>query len=61
MLEIKLDVEAQPRFKYTTQNATDTHTMMRGIATELLSMTEENFESESWGGQRWKQSQRDAD
>ena len=31
------------------------------FATELLSMTEENFESEGWGGQRWKQSRRAAD
>ena len=34
---------------------------MRGIATELLSMAEDNFETESWGGQRWKQSRRAAD
>ena len=43
------------------ENATDTCTMMRGIASELLSMAKDNFESESWGGQRWKQSRRAAD
>ena len=62
MLEIKLDAERLDHGLNTLlKNATDTRAMMRGIASELLSMTEENFESESWGGQRWKQSRRAAD
>lgn len=57
MLEIKLDAERLDHGLSTLlNNATNTRAMMRGIATELLSMTEENFESEGWGGQRWKQS-----
>ena len=35
--------------------------MMRGIATELLSLTEDNFENESWGGEKWPQSRRAAE
>ena len=62
MLEIKLDAERLDHSLSTLlNNATNTRAMMRGIATELLSMTEENFESEGWGGQRWKQSRRAAD
>ena len=62
MLEIKLDAERLDHGLSTLlKNATDTRAMMRGIATELLSMAEDNFESESWGGQRWKQSRRAAD
>ena len=62
MLEIKLDAERLDHGLSTLlKNATNTRTMMRGIATELLSMTEDNFESEGWGGQRWKQSRRAAD
>ena len=61
MLEIKLDADQLDHGLNTLlKNATDTRAMMRGIATELLSM-EENFESEGWGGQRWKQSRRAAD
>ena len=57
ILEIKLDAERLDHGLSTLlKNATDTRAMMRGIATELLSMAEDNFESESWGGQRWKQS-----
>ena len=62
MLEIKLDADRLDHGLSTLlKNATDTRTMMRGIASELLSMAEDNFESESWGGQRWKQSRRAAD
>ncbi|MFC2414824.1 phage virion morphogenesis protein [Neisseria elongata] len=62
MLEIKLDAERLDHGLSTLlKNATDTRAMMRGIATELLSMAEDNFETESWGGQRWKQSRRAAD
>ena len=34
--------------------------MMRAIATEMVSLTEDNFESESWGGQKWPRSKRAA-
>ena len=62
MLEIKLDAERLDHGLNTLlKNATNTRAMMRGIASELLSMAEDNFESESWGGQRWKQSRRAAD
>ena len=62
MLEIKLDADQLDHGLNTLlKNATNTRAMMRGIATELLSMTEENFESEGWGGQRWKQSRRAAE
>lgn len=62
MLEIKLDAsKLEHGLSTLLKNATATRTMMRGITTELLSITEENFESESWGGQRWKQSRRAAD
>ena len=40
------------------QNATDTRPMMRAIATEMVSLTEDNFESESWGGKKWSRSRR---
>ena len=42
------------------KNATNTRPMMRAIATEMVSLTEENFENESWGGEKWKQSKRAA-
>ena len=42
------------------QNATDTRPMMRAIATEMVSLTEDNFESESWGGKKWPRSRRAA-
>ena len=62
MLEIKLDADQLDHGLNTLlKNATNTRAMMRGIASELLSMAEDNFESESWGGQRWKQSRRAAD
>lgn len=32
--------------------------IMAAIAAELQSMTEDNFESESWGGQKWDRSER---
>ena len=42
------------------KNATKTRPMMRAIATEMTSITEDNFESESWGFNRWKPSERAA-
>nr|DAS19894.1 MAG TPA: virion morphogenesis protein [Caudoviricetes sp.] len=41
-------------------NLTNRRPITAGIATELLSMTEDNFERESWGGQSWQKSQRAA-
>lgn len=35
------------------QNAQNSHTIMRGLATELETMTAENFENEAFGGQAW--------
>ena len=40
------------------QNIQNRRQMMVGVAAELLSMTEDNFESESWGGERWKETHR---
>lgn len=40
------------------QNVENRRPMMASVAAELQSMTEDNFESESWGGQKWKASQR---
>lgn len=48
MLEIKLDAaKLEHGLSTLLKNAANTRPMMRGIATELLFMTEENFESES--------------
>ena len=61
MLEINLDTKDIERgLAQLLKNATDNRPMMRGIATELVALTEDNFEDESWGGDKWKQSQRAA-
>lgn len=61
MLEISLDEKDLKRgLAQLLKNATDNRPMMRGIATELVALTEDNFEDESWGGDKWKQSQRAA-
>ncbi|ROV54479.1 phage virion morphogenesis protein [Neisseria chenwenguii] len=61
MLEISLDAEQlEHGLNRLLKNATDTRPMMRAIATEMVSLTEDNFENESWGGEKWKQSQRAA-
>lgn len=41
-------------------NLTNRRPITAAIAAELLSMTEDNFDSESWGGERWKESKRAA-
>ena len=57
MLEISLDTSQLDRgLSQLLRNATDLRPMMRAIATEMTSLTEDNFETESWGGQRWKRS-----
>ena len=35
------------------KNATNARPMMRAIATEMTSITEDNFERESFGSDRW--------
>ena len=61
MLEINLDTKDLERgLAQLLKNATDNRPMMRSIATELVALTEDNFEDESWGGDKWKQSQRAA-
>ena len=61
MLEINLDTKDLERgLAQLLKNATDNRPMIRGIATELVALTEDNFEDESWGGDKWKQSQRAA-
>ena len=59
MLNIDLDIsQVEAGLGRLLANARDTRPMMRGIAMELLSLTEDNFESESWGGEPWKPSRR---
>lgn len=54
MIEISLDAaQLEHGLSELLKNATNTRPMMRAIATEMVSLTEENFESESWGGDRW--------
>ena len=54
MLEISLDDgDLQRGLGQLLRNARHPRPMMRAIAAELLSITEDNFESESWGGQKW--------
>lgn len=61
MLEINLDANRlEHGLDRLLKNATNTRPMMRAIATEMVSLTEDNFESESWGGEKWKQSKRAA-
>lgn len=61
MLEINVDTsQLEHGLGQLLKNATNTRPMMRAIATEMISLTEDNFESESWGGEKWKQSKRAA-
>lgn len=61
MIEINLDTSSLDRgLSQLLQNVSHPRKMMKAIATEMTSLTEENFESESFGGNRWKQSQRAA-
>ena len=53
-IELRVDLsDANRGLAQLLHNATNTQPMMRGLATELETMTDENFESESWGGQQW--------
>lgn len=59
MIEIKLDTENLDKgLAKLLRNATDSRPMMSSIATELQSITEDNFASESWGAFRWPRSKR---
>ena len=61
MIEVTLDSKKLEKgLAQLLSNATNSRPMMRSIATELESLTEDNFENESFGGERWKQSQRAA-
>lgn len=53
-IELRVDLsDANRGLAQLLHNATNTQPMMRGLATKLETMTDENFESESWGGQQW--------
>ncbi|MFV2030293.1 phage virion morphogenesis protein [Neisseria sp. S1] len=55
MIEISLDEkQLHAGLSQLLKNATNTRPMMRAIATEMVSMTEDNFENENWGGQKWE-------
>ena len=59
MLHISLDSsDFEQGMARLLQNVENRRPITAGIAAELLSMSEDNFASESWGGQKWKQSQR---
>lgn len=61
MIKISVDSSDLERgLSQLLQNVQNRRPMMTSVATELQSMAEDNFESESWGGQKWKQSQRAA-
>lgn len=54
MLMINLDDrQASRSLSRLLQNASNARTIMRGLATELETMTADNFDSESFGGQAW--------
>ena len=55
MIELTLDdSDAKRGLAQLLRNATNNKPMMKGLAMELESLTTENFESESWGGDKWK-------
>lgn len=59
MIKISVDSRDLERgLSQLLQNVQNRRPMMASVATELQSMTEDNFESESWGGQKWKDSKR---
>ncbi len=61
MIQISVDSRNLERgLSQLLQNVQNRRPMMSAVATELQSITEDNFESESWGSQKWKQSQRAA-
>ena len=57
MLIINLDdSQAQKSLSQLLNNASNSRVIMRGLAQELETLTSENFESESFGGQAWVRS-----
>ena len=59
MLTISVDSrKLEHGLEQLLQNLTHCRQMMAGVAAELLSMTEDNFESESWGGDKWQDTRR---
>lgn len=59
MLQIEIDSSDFERgMARLLQNVENRRPITAGIAAELLSMSEDNFASESWGGDPWKQSKR---
>ena len=55
MIELTLDDSDVKRgLAQLLRNATHNQPMMKGLAGELELMTQDNFESESWGGDKWK-------
>ncbi|MDK4653353.1 phage virion morphogenesis protein, partial [Kingella kingae] len=55
---IKISVESESlehSLNQLLQNIQNRRPMMSSVAAELLSITEDNFESESWGGDKWKE------
>lgn len=61
MIEINLDSNSVDRsLSQLLTNLGHSRKMMRAVATEMTSLTEENFENESFGGDKWPQSKRAA-
>ena len=61
MIEINLDSKSVDRsLSQLLTNLGNSRKMMRAVATEMTSLTEENFENESFGGDKWPQSKRAA-
>lgn len=59
MLQIEIDSSDFERgMARLLQNVENRRPITAGIAAELLSMSEDNFASESWGGDPWEQSKR---
>ena len=59
MLTISLDSSQLERgLGQLLHNLTRRKAVNAAIAAELLSLTEDNFENEGWGGQRWKPTRR---
>ena len=54
MFEISLDAsELERGLGQLLKNARHPRPMMKAMAAELLSITEDNFAHESWGGKKW--------
>ena len=54
MIELTLDdSDAKRGLAQLLRNATNNRPMMKGLAITLESMTQDNFQNESWGGDKW--------